>query len=42
MNNSTMLDFSVEEVELNIPKMDNANVQVGCWGDTGSDHSNTC
>ncbi len=36
------LDFSIEKVELEIPKMDNTNVQSGCWGDTGSDYGNTC
>lgn len=37
-----VLDFSIEKVELEIPQMDNSNVQVGCWGDSGSDYSNMC
>lgn len=36
------LDFTIELVELEAPKMDNANVQAGCWGDSGSDYANVC
>lgn len=36
------LDFTLVSVELENPKMDNANVQAGCWGDSGSDYANMC
>lgn len=36
------LDFSIEKVELEPSKMDNSNVQVGCFGDSGSDYGNVC
>lgn len=36
------LDLTIEQVELEISKMDNANVQGGCWGDSGSDYANVC
>lgn len=36
------LDFSIEKIELEEAKMDNANVQNGCWGDSGSDYANVC
>lgn len=36
------LDLTIEQVELEVAKMDNANVQAGCWGDSGSDYANVC
>lgn len=42
MKENEILDFSIEKIELETPKMDNANVQSGCWGDSGSDHANAC
>ena len=42
MDKNKVLDFSVEKVELDTPKMDNADVQRGCWGDSGSDWANNC
>ncbi|AIY83721.1 hypothetical protein U729_1546 [Clostridium baratii str. Sullivan] len=36
------LDFSIEKVEFEAPKMDNTKVQGGCWGDSGSDYANLC
>ncbi len=30
------IDFSFETVELETDKRDNSEVQLGCWGDTGS------
>lgn len=42
MEKKQTLDFTIEKVELEAPKMDNANVQAGCWGDSGSDHANLC
>ena len=38
----TNLDFSVEEIEVETTKMDNSNIQEGCWGDSGSDWANAC
>ena len=40
MELNEVLDFSIEQVELEAPKMDNAKVQNGCWGDSGSDYAN--
>ena len=42
MTYNEILDFSLEKVELEVSKMDNANVQAGCWGDSGSDYGNVC
>ena len=36
------MELVVDEVEVNKPKMDNSNVSMGCWGDTGSDANNLC
>lgn len=35
-------DFQLEIVEINKAKMDDSNVLVGCWGDSGSDWANNC
>ncbi|WP_304180921.1 hypothetical protein [Leptotrichia trevisanii] len=40
MNNN--LDFSIEKVEIETPKIDNSDVSEGCWGDSGSDWANAC
>lgn len=42
MEFTEIIDFSIEKVEIEVSKMDNSNVQVGCWGDSGSDHANLC
>lgn len=42
MDKNLDFDFSIEEIEINMPEMDNADVLAGCWGDTGSDWANTC
>lgn len=42
METKEVLDFSVEKVELETAKMDIADVQKGCWGDSGSDYANLC
>lgn len=36
------LDFTVEKVEIEPAEMDMADVQSGCWGDSGSDYANIC
>lgn len=36
------IDFTVEEIEVELPKMDITKVQSGCWGDSGSDCANIC
>lgn len=36
------LDFSIEEVEVNESQSDRSNLELGCWGDSGSDWANTC
>lgn len=35
------LDFSIEEIEIENCESEN-NVELGCWGDSGSDWANTC
>jgi hypothetical protein len=42
MKQYELLDFSCEKIESEPPKMDNSNVQAGCWGDSGSDWANNC
>lgn len=42
MNTEKNIDFSLEEVEIETPEMNMADVQVGCWGDSGSDWANNC
>lgn len=42
MDSVNSLLFKFEEVELKNAKMDPANVQSGCWGDSGSDYANIC
>ena len=42
MDKNLDFDFSIEEIEINMSEMDNADVLAGCWGDTGSDWANTC
>lgn len=42
MNTEYDLDFSIEEIEIEPAEMDNSNVQLGCWGDSGSDYGNMC
>lgn len=42
MNYIEDLDFSIEKIELSDSKMDNSDVQSGCWGDSGSDYANVC
>lgn len=36
------MDLGFDEIEDENPKMDNTNVSMGCWGDTGSDANNLC
>lgn len=36
------LNLTIEVVEFENPKMDNTAVELGCWGDTGSDTNNMC
>ena len=36
------LEFTIEKVELEAPKMDIADAEGGCWGDSGSDYANIC
>lgn len=33
-----VIDFSIDKIDINVEttKLDNTNVQSGCWGDTGS------
>lgn len=35
-------EFTLEVIELETPKMDSTAVELGCWGDTGSDTNNMC
>lgn len=42
MNKDCELNFSIDEIEIEPAKMDNSNVQLGCWGDSGSDYGNMC
>ena len=42
MKEMEKLEFVFEVIETETPKMDNAAVEVGCWGDTGSDANNMC
>ena len=36
------MNLGFDEIEVESPKMDNTNVNMGCWGDTGSDANNLC
>lgn len=35
-------DFAIERVEVEASEMNIADVQSGCWGDSGSDWANNC
>lgn len=40
--NMSNKDFEIEVITLDTPKVDISDVQLGCWGDDGTDWSNTC
>lgn len=42
MNDEKNIDFTFEKVEIAASEMNMADVQAGCWGDSGSDWANNC
>ena len=42
MNDEKNIDFTFEKVEIAASEMNMADVQAGCWGDSGSAWANNC